>query len=146
MLTLKIETVEDIQNAMLNLGRLPRKQRVDVLSAAKSKLLSLARSRGSTPEIQQLRLDVSRRYAREKERLDKQEPKFSIIDKSIYSLEVGEMTTVRDTGRFEGVQVGRDENGFFAKGPLGRTESHKWSGEITDEELENIVNRDNAVP
>lgn len=142
MLTLKTETVEDIQEALQLLGRLPRKQRVRVLSEAKSKLLAIARSRGNNPEIQQLRLDVARAYAAEKRRLDKR-PSVKVVNKSIYDLEEGEITPVRDEGRYEGLQVGRDRQGFYAVGPGGRTDSVAWSGHITDEELERIAGTDN---
>lgn len=146
MLTLKTETIEDIKKALQLMGRLPRRQRVTVLSKAKSKLQAIRRSDGNSPELQSLSMKVARAYATEKRRLDDQKKKvqsFDIVDKRLYDLEVGEITPIREEGKYAGLQVGHDSKGFFAKGPSGRTKSYKWSGAIPDEELANLGDHQN---
>lgn len=146
MLTLKTETIEDINKALRLMGRLPRRQRVQVLSKAKSKLQAIRRSDGTSPELQQLNLRVARAYATEKRRLDdkqKQVSSFDIVDKGLYDLEPGEITPLREEGKYAGLQVGRDKEGYFARGPNGRTKSYQWSGAIPDEELRKLGDHEN---
>lgn len=145
MLTLKIENVNDIKNALLRVDRLPRGQRIDVLEHARRKLLAIRR-RGTNPELQQLYMSISRKLTDEKRRMDKKptpKPKVEVeeevvrpVDKNISELEPGEFT--EGTGRYDGLLVGRDDEGFFAKGPEGRTPSYSWSGKISSEELGKI--------
>jgi hypothetical protein len=140
MLTLKIESVDDIKRALNQVGRLPRIQRVKVLEHAKRKLLAIRR-RGTNPELQALWLTLDRKLADEKRRareeaVPKPEPKPILVDKNISDLEVNECT--KGTGRYEGLRVCKDKDGFFAEGPYGRTPSYSWSGKISLEELEAI--------
>lgn len=50
-------------------------------------------------------------------------------------LSVGEVTTPRHSGRYRGVSVGRDEDGFFVMTHRARSKSYESPGEIPDKEL-----------
>jgi len=143
MLTFKAETVDDINNALSRLGRLPRRQRVAYLAKAKSKLMMRAR-RGE--DVEDIRFRVHRLYAQEKRRLDRDRAKpepspYDVVDKRLYELEVGEAKYPK-SDRYHGMLVVRGEDGFYVTDGEDRTDSYGWYGAIPDEEIEALVDQD----
>jgi hypothetical protein len=57
---------------------------------------------------------------------------------SIKSLKIGDRTAVLSSGRFTGLCVGRDANGFYlcTAANLGRTKSYKMSRDIPTRKAE----------
>lgn len=150
MLTLRAETIDDIKAALSQLGRLPRRQRVNYLAKAKRKLLGWGRKGYN---VDRLRMRVHRLYADEKKRLDekkarptpsKQTP-YDVVDKNIYKLEVGEATRP-PSERYRGLLVVHSPNGWYATDGEKRTRKYGWSGAIPDEEIEALVDPDNTNP
>lgn len=144
MLTFKSETIEDIEDGLSMLWRLPRRQRIDYLSKAKNKLTARAR-RGD--DVRDLHLRVQRIYAKEKERYDRQKksegPEYKVVDKGLYDLQANE-ATYSGSERYRGLLVVHGKNGYYATDGTNKTGSYSWCGAIPDEEIEEIVNSDNA--
>jgi hypothetical protein len=140
MLTLRAETVDDINNALTRLGRLPRRQRVSYLARAKSKLM--ARFRKGEP-VQELYLKVQRLYAQEKQRLDRSQskPNPKVVDKRLYELDVGEAKYPKSE-RYRGLMVARGEEGYYVTDGKARSDAHEYYGHISDEEIEALVDED----
>jgi hypothetical protein len=139
----RLETVDDIEEGLKLLGRMPRRQRIAYLSQAKSKLLAMHR-RGD--QVQDLRFKVHRVYAAEKKRLDRAarpssspEPLYTVVDKGLYDLEVGE-ATYSSSERYHGMLVARGKNGVYVTDGKKRTKSYSWCGAIPSEEIDALVN------
>lgn len=145
MITLPLKTVDDIEDALDKLGMLPREKRVDYLARARRKLL--AHRRRGEKRAQRLHYRVQKAYVREKQALDRtsqeEEPQYEIVDKGIYDLEVGQATRP-SSERYKDLMVARDEDGFYATDGDERTESYDWSGSISSEEIDSLVEADHS--
>ena len=49
---------------------------------------------------------------------------YKLVKKTIAQLKVGEMTYCRHSGRYSGVSIGRDEDGYFVATHRARSESY----------------------
>ena len=52
------------------------------------------------------------------------------VYKRVNDLNVGEMTWCKHSGRYDGVSIGRDDDGYFASTHRARSESYPSPGEI----------------
>ncbi len=52
------------------------------------------------------------------------------VHKLISQLQVGEITLCRHSGRYNGVSIGRDDDGYFAMTHRARSESYPTPGAI----------------
>lgn len=55
---------------------------------------------------------------------------YKMAHKRVTDLNVGEMTWCKHSGRYNGVSIGRDEDGYFAATHRARSESYPSPGEI----------------
>ena len=57
------------------------------------------------------------------------------VYKRVTDLNVGEMTWCKHSGRYNGVSIGRDDDGYFACTHRARSESYPRPGEIPASKL-----------
>ena len=68
----------------------------------------------------------------------KKKPKFKRIDKTIAQLQEGELTFPRQSGRYRGVSVGRDGDGFFVETHRARSGSRESPSKISKRTISSI--------
>jgi len=56
--------------------------------------------------------------------------KFTIIDKRVTALAINEVSYCKHSGRYAGVSIGRDKNGYFAMTHRARSKSYPSPGKI----------------
>lgn len=60
-------------------------------------------------------------------------------DKRASRLDIDEVTSPRDSGRFRGVSIGRDENGFFVMTHRSRSKSYEQLRQIPNSLIKRIA-------
>lgn len=139
MPTLKAETVDDINNALSQLWRLPPQHRARYLSKARNKLRTLS-FRGEN--VQDMLLEIERMHLRHKRLQKKKQQQHSIVDKGLYHLEVGE-ATYPQSERYRGLLVVHGKDGFYATDGKARTRAYSGCRLIPDEEIAALVDKNN---
>ena len=77
---------------------------------------------------------TTRKTSKSKRKLSK----YDMVNKRSSSLEVNEITSPRTSGRYRGVSVGRDKNGFFVTTHRARSKSYKTATAIPDSIVKRI--------
>jgi hypothetical protein len=60
---------------------------------------------------------------------------YKTVEKNVSDLQVGEMTWCKHSGRYTGVSIGRDDDGFFACTHRARSESYSSPAAIPTKKL-----------
>ena len=55
---------------------------------------------------------------------------YKLVHKQVSDINIGEMTYCKHSGRYSGVSIGRDEDGYFACTHRARSESYPSPGAI----------------
>lgn len=61
--------------------------------------------------------------------------KYTVVEKAANQLKLNEMTTPRTSGRYKGVSVGRDKDGFFVTTHRARSKSYLTLAKIPDAKI-----------
>jgi hypothetical protein len=62
-----------------------------------------------------------------------------MVRKSALQISEGEMTWCKHSGRYRGVSIGRDDDGYFVATHRARSKSYPYPGAIPEKELAWIV-------
>jgi hypothetical protein len=71
--------------------------------------------------------------------LIKAKSKFITTNKQISKLEVNEITQPRQSGRFRGVSIGRDKDGYFVTTHRSRSKSYINVNKIPDYKIKKVA-------
>jgi hypothetical protein len=61
--------------------------------------------------------------------------KMKLVYKAVNTISIGELTYCKHSGRYSGVSIGRDKNGFFAATHRARSKSYPSPGKIPAKDL-----------
>jgi len=64
--------------------------------------------------------------------------KYTMVKKSVANVALNEITLPKQSGRYKGVSIGRDKDGFFATTHRARSKSYSVPSQIPDSKIKFI--------